>query len=312
MHMCLLAIFYILIVDGIFDLVTPLVLISSIGFYGMYSFLVNDYFDMPYDISAGKKREIHCLSRRLFIFIIFIIVTISMLHLLYLKSRPFILVYLSFYILSFLYSAPPVRFKSRGVAGIIVNVLIERMLVVLAMFTFFNHFGVDTLVFLLTSSFIHLSDIVTHQIYDYESDLKTKTKTFVVKLGLDKTLGFYRKLVCPLSLVSIVVLYTLICLKIPNALIVAFFVLPAYLFSYLFMLKGKIAREEKIFPMYLSSFFFLIHNALPPFLAFLLTLVHYEYLVLLIVAVVLQYYMLKYKIMVPILEKIVPHFDEFG
>lgn len=311
MHIYLLALFYVLIVDGVFDLVTSLVIVSSAGFYGMFGFLVNDYFDLPYDIKSKKKREIHGLSRTSLVVIILVVILVSLLHLVYLQNLRYTLVYLLSFTLGFFYSAPPLRFKSRGLSGIIVNGLIEKTLIVLAIFAFFNHFGIDTAVFVLASFIIHLSDIITHQIYDYKSDLETDTKTFVVNLGLNRSMNIYRKLICPLSAISIIAILVLISLRITETIIIALLVFSAYLIAYRYMVIGRVSREEEVFPLYLSPFFLLVHNVLPPFLALFLFLEHYEYLPLLLFAVVSQYYVIKYKIIKPIIDRFIPHYDVF-
>ena len=76
MHVCLLAIFYILIVDNLFNPSKALILILSIGFYFMYGFLINDFFDISYDIKAGKKRAVHGLSKNAFLGLIFLVIFI--------------------------------------------------------------------------------------------------------------------------------------------------------------------------------------------------------------------------------------------
>ena len=305
MHISLLAIFYILITDNLFRPLDSLILISSLGFYFMYGFLINDFFDMPYDIAAGKKRAVQELSKIAFIGTILSVVFISALHLLYLKVVSYIAIYSLSYLLATLYSAPTIGFKRRTFAGIIINALIEKTLPVLAIFSFFNHFGIDTLIFLAASFLLQIIEIMTHQIYDYEADLRTGTNTFVVDIGKERALKIFRYFVAPFSMVFIILLCFLICMKVPYATFIAAAVFITYLVIFLLVSKGSLSMEEKVFPLYLSPLYFLINNAFPPFLAFVLSIVSPLNIVLLFIALGSQYYLLK-KSFKLIREKVIP------
>lgn len=293
MHISLLALFYVLIADNLFKPLDSLVLISSLGFYFMYGFLINDFFDMPYDITSGKKRTIQNLSKISFAGIILGVVFISALHLLYLKKSLYIATYVVSYVLATLYSAPPIRFKSRGFSGIVVNGLIEKTLPVLAIFAFFNHFGMDTIIFLITSFFVQISEIITHQIYDYETDSKEGVHTFVVNIGKERTLRIFKNFISPTSTSFMLLLCLLIIIKIPYASIIAVAVFVVYAVMFLLISMGRLNREEMVFPLYMSCPHFLINNAFPLLLAFILSLRVPLYSILLLIAALSQYYMAK-------------------
>ncbi len=293
MHVSLLAIFYILIVDNLFRPFDSLILISSLGFYFMYGFLINDFYDMPYDIAAGKRRAVQELSKTAFVSMILAVVFICTLHLFYLKATLYIVIYIFSYILATFYSAPPVRFKTRGLIGIVVNGLIEKTLPVFAIFAFFNHFGIDTLIFLVTSLFIQVSEIVTHQINDYEHDLKTGSNTFVVSIGIDNALKVFKNFVSPSSTALMLLLCLLILVKIPYVYIIAVMIFIAYAVVSLLISKGRLNREEKVFPLYMACPHFLISNAFPSFLAFILSLRFPLYTVLFLIVALSQYYTVK-------------------
>lgn len=293
MQISLLAIFYVLLVDNLFRPLESLILISSLGFYVMYGFLINDFFDMPYDIAAGKKKFFHDLPKTTFIGIILSVVFISAMHLLYLKELLYIATYVIAYILATLYSAPPIRFKNRGFSGIIVDGLIEKALPVLAVFAFFNHFGIDTLIFLATSLFVQVSEIITHQIHDYEHDLKTGINTFVVNIGIDNTSKVFTNFIRPSSIALMLLLCSLILVKIPYASIIAITVFVAFAVMFFLISKGKLNREEQVFPLSMACPHFLISNAFTPFLAFILSLRFPLYTILLLITVIFQYYTIK-------------------
>lgn len=308
MHVCLLAIFYILIVDNLFAPVDSLILISSLGFYFMYGFLINDFFDQSYDITAGKKRAVQELPKIIFVGIIISVVFISALHLLYLKKSSYIVIYVFSYILATLYSIPMIRFKEKGLVGIIINALIEKMLPVLAIFVFFNHFGMDTFVFLITSFLLQVVDITTHQIHDYENDIKTGIRTFVVDIGIDKALKIFRSLVLPFSLLFIIFLSFLIIIKVPYAIFIVAIVLTIYLLIFLLITKGKLNKEEKVLPFYMFPLYSLINYAFPLFLAFLLSIAFTSNIILLLVVLGSQYDLLM-RLLALIKEKVVPRIE---
>ena len=310
MHICLLALFYVLIVDNLFKPLDSLVLISSLGFYFMYGFLINDFFDMPYDIAADKKRAVHELSKSAFIAIILIVVFISALHLLHLKEPFYIATYILSYILATLYSAPPVRFKSRGFSGIVVNGLIEKALPVLAVFAFFTHFGIDTLIFLAVSFSFGIIEIITHQIYDYENDLKAEIHSLVTIIGMDKALKTYKYFICPISGMLIILLCFIISKKVPYA----FFLITTTFISYpilqLFISKGWLNRGKKVIPLYISCLNILINTLLPLFFTVILSLENPLNISLLLVALGSQYYVIKYNLN-SLKKKALIHFEIF-
>ncbi len=311
MHICLLALFYVLIVDNLLRLIDSLVLISSIGFYFMYGFLINDYFDISYDIAAGKKRAIQGLSKAGFIGIILSVIFISALQLLYLNEILYITIYIISYLLATLYSAPPIRFKTRGLSGIIVNGLIEKALPVLAVFSYFNHIKIDMLIFVIASFSIEIVEIITHQLLDYEFDLSTGVHTYVIDVGKDKALKIYNNFISPFSGVIIILLSLLVSIKVPYAIFLIVIGFISYPVLILLISKGKLSREKKIIPLYFSCLYFLINNALPLFFAFILSIKNSLNIVLFLVALGSQYYILKYNFN-SIKNKALIHFELFS
>jgi 1,4-dihydroxy-2-naphthoate octaprenyltransferase len=304
MHISLLAIFYILIVDNLFRPIDSLVLISSLGFYFMYGFLINDFYDISYDISAGKKRSIQNISKISFIKIIVVVGFISMLHLLYLKETSYIAIYIISYILATFYSAPPVRFKNRGFSGLVIDGLIEKTLPVFAVFIYFGHFGFDTILFVLTAFFIQIAEAMTHQIQDYEADSRTGIRSAVVVAGKEKAVRIFDYFIVPLSTVLLVSLFFFIFSKVPSVIYIAAAVVIVYASISLLISNGRLTREEKIFPLFMSCPYFLINNAIPPFLALIISIKNPLNVTLLLVVIGSQYLMIKYFFML-IVDKII-------
>jgi 4-hydroxybenzoate polyprenyltransferase len=312
-HIILLVILYNLLIVNQFRFLDSLLLVSLSGFYLMFGFLINDYFDIAIDRAAGKTRVIQELPKILFIAIILTIFSLSMLHFLYflyLRNFLFFLIFASSYILGFFYCAPPLRFKSRGIVGIVINALTEKALPVLAIFAFFYHFGIDTLLFVTTSFSIHVSEIVTHQILDYESDLKTGIHSYVIGRGTEKSLIIFKNFLSPISGLLIVFLCIFLSIKVPYIGFLIIMALITYVVLLLVISKGIIIREEKIFPLYLSCLYILINNVFPPFLAFILILESPINTIFFLVAIGSQYYVAKHRYN-SIKQKVFSHMEIF-
>lgn len=303
MHICLLAIFYVMIEDNIFSPLNSLIIISSIIFYFMYVFLINDFVDWPYDIAAGKNRPVHKLSRNVFGGIIILVIFISALHLVYLKNLNYTIIYSLAYLFATFYSAPPARFKERGLIGIVTDCLVEKTLPVLAIFAFFNHYGIDTYIFLITSFLLQLVEIIKHQIYDYEADIKTGIHTFVVDIGKERATKIFRHYICPLTAVFVIILSSLFIMKIPYATYAVFMIaLIVIIYSMIFLSKKKLDIKDTVFPLYMSPLYFLVNNAFPLFFSFILVLASPLNTIFLIVTLGSQYYLFE-KVLMLIKEK---------
>lgn len=305
MHISLLAIFYVLIVDSLLRSLDSIILISSLGFYFMYGFLINDFYDRSHDITAGKKRAVHELSETAFVVTMLSVIFISALHLLYLKNVFYTIVYSISYLLATLYSAPATRFKERGFFGITIDALIEKVLPVLAIFTFFNHFEIDMFIFLTAAFSLQVVEITTHQIHDCKGDQIAGIHTFVVNIGVDKAIRIFRHFIAPVSALFMVLVIFLISLKVQYAEFIVAVVFLVYLVIFLLVSKNILKMEEKVFPLYMSPLYLIINNAFPLFLAFSLTWTSPSNIVLLIVAIGSQYYLFK-KFSKMIKEKVIP------
>jgi len=295
MHICLFAALYFLLLVGGEPLKT-LFLLTSLGFYFMYGFLINDFFDMPFDIAAGKRRAVHELSRAAFASIIILVVAVSGLHLLYLRESSYAAVYIAAYSLATLYSAPPARLKEWGLCGIMVNGLIEKMLPALTVVAFFHVFGLDAFMLLAAAFLMGVAEIVAHQIYDYEHDVETGCQSFVTRIGKERAVALFRKFIAPTTSGALFALSVLMCIRVPLAGVVV--VLTAFVYGYVAFLvrRGEWRMEEKVFPLHLSCAFRMVNNVLPLFLAFVLCFKALESVILLPLVLGSQYYVVEHRL----------------
>lgn len=91
------------------------------------------------------------------------------------------------YLTSILYSMKPFRLKERGAWGIIFAALAQRVLPIILVFSIFNHFQLDTVVFLILCLLIGFRWILVHQLQDRHGDLKAKIQTYTTKKGVKQS-----------------------------------------------------------------------------------------------------------------------------
>lgn len=217
-HVCYLVIFYLLLITNfsrnIWDV---LLLLIAVSLYQSYGSLINDYFDMPYDKLAGKKKPIYELREWQIIGLLVVITFINFsLVLFVIHDIVFTFIFLIAYFLATFYSAPPLRFKDRALIGFICDSIIEKPLPVLLIFCFFSHFEIDTLLFVLLAGTVQLYTVIKQQINDYENDILTKTNTFVVSIEKEKAEKILNTYFYPINAVSIILFYMIVLIMIPS------------------------------------------------------------------------------------------------
>ena len=159
---------------------------------GLSSILINDLTDRKIDRCAGKERWITALPLPGGILIPIFLLASGFLALIKAGSNIAVLgSYTATVILGILYSVKPVRFKERGVWGIVAYSLSAAILHALVPWTLFR--PAFLLLPLLFSALIgeKLVQILFHQIVDFDSDSEGKIKSFAVISGrrqADRTL----------------------------------------------------------------------------------------------------------------------------
>ena len=312
MHTVLMATFYILLVTDFNvhgSLWKILSLIASLGLYVIYMYLVNDFFDMPTDKLSGDHREIHNMPIILVVGLLLSVVALSYyITVIIINESLYSLIYTIAYLLATFYSMPPIRFKCRGLYGLISNILIEGFLPVLLISLFFQHVSLDIMFLLYLVSLRQLELIILHYYADYETDQKAGVKTFVVEVGLEKTENILRYLQ-PLISLSYIIFSIIITIKAPSFIL---FFIPLTI-GYLLLNNlrqinlydsepGKFgpsrfyAEKEKVgeFRRSLSSFFGMSFEGPFSIFAGLILLSKFTpYVVLLLLSIFSQYYFIK-------------------
>jgi len=198
-----------------------LTLIASLAAYLCYGVLVNDICDMEVDAAAGKKRSVREVPKMILTFLTgFLFLTGLLLAPLHAWDLLLFSVMGSALLLCTFYSAPPLRFKERGVLGVVVDMMVEKTLPVLAVFTFFRKFSLDALLGILVFSAMQLKIILDHQIFDYQADVASGVETLVVRLGPRRSQALVDGVVRPLYAVAYLLFCFALYLRVPPSLLI--------------------------------------------------------------------------------------------
>ena len=219
-HVCFFTLFYLLLVtDFQRSSVEAALLLLSLVLYQSYGFLVNDYFDMPYDKLVGKEHGLAKLEKWQ---VVSLLVTLagSSNVLLFSVQHDWVseALFAMAYLLATLYSAPPVRLKGRGILSFICDILIEKTLPVFIIFSFFQHYGLDTILILLLITTLQFNTVLEQQVDDCDSDARVGTRTLAVRMGEYSARKILRGIFYPLNMISIVLLVAIVPLWLPMTL----------------------------------------------------------------------------------------------
>jgi 4-hydroxybenzoate polyprenyltransferase len=155
--------------------------------------MVNDYFDQIADKTAGKENTISTLTtwqQKLAIFVAFIFGLIAFIP--FYQYRIAIIWLILSYLFAVLYSATPFRLKEKAIWGLACSSLAQRVFPLLIVYSVFQHFGFDAILFVGLSFLIGLRWILIHQILDLEKDLQANVQTFASSASFEKTCEIIR------------------------------------------------------------------------------------------------------------------------
>lgn len=186
-----------------------------------FGYFVNDLGDRDLDRLHKKPNvfESDSGSRS-----VTVVVTAALLSIIsgafFFKSGYFAPLYILWFFLTSFYSLPPIRFKERGLIGLMAVVPAQRIIPALLLISVFGRFDqLDWIVVVVYTAIRGLMSDVHHQIQDYHHDRSTNTTTCVVRSGIQKgTLLFKTLQFC--NLLGQIVLYVTVALMFPEASLV--------------------------------------------------------------------------------------------
>jgi len=287
LHVSALGALYAVSMVGIFDTGVAqkiIILLSSLGSALVCGALINDYCDIEEDRMAGKKRTIYYIPKAYILILILIFFFISqIITWVFIADPLYLSIYAIWYFFGVFYSAPPLRFKARGAAGIMSNAVIEKFFPILLAMVIFQFYRWECIPLLAYSIAVQAEIILHHQIQDYDADLKTGTRTYAVGEGMPSTLKFiryFRSLLLVFGVLSILVL--------SNTITKGFILPVAGLLGY-FALRRIIKSEDPSVPYSISYLNIFILGITPLYLALLGILFTPSFIPIFIIVFVTQY-----------------------
>lgn len=191
------------------SVLTVSALIFSIACVAAYGHIINDSFDIEADQQVGKsnsmaqflpwQRALFCLVLAGMGFILPILMNFG--------TLPTVLLGIN-YLLPTLYSAPPFRFKEKGILGIISDAAGAHAIPTLFVATTFSHLiaspplQVTGLAIAATawSFFAGVRGILLHQLWDRYNDLRSGVNTLVTEFDVEKVRFWMSHIIFPLEL----------------------------------------------------------------------------------------------------------------
>jgi len=148
-------------------------------------YLVNDFADRELDLLHGKQNTFAMDSDKKAKTVLVVILGLVILFSLPFSANIYFVGLLIFWLFLVLgYSLPPLRFKERGLSGLILVSIAQRLIPVWMLFSVFD-FSLNTELVILSFYILlrGLTSDLNHQLQDYRHDSKTQTETAVVVKG---------------------------------------------------------------------------------------------------------------------------------
>jgi 4-hydroxybenzoate polyprenyltransferase len=265
-------------------LICVAILVSLVG-CASYGYILNDSFDIEQDRLAGKKNRMQDVRGMTRFVLVCLALFIGFLpFLLHRFPQAALLVVLANCLLSTLYSAVPFRWKERAVLAVFLDAAAAHFLPVLLVFVMFSDFGTPFSIAASVWAFLNgLRQIILHQFYDRENDVRAGVLTFVRKTGVAKAQFILRTILIPAEIITFLVIASII----SNTQWI--FLIPIALYTVIYILKSLLwKRSKNIVTNYLPPNDF-YDSWFPLTLATLLIFQNVEFVLLLMIHLALFY-----------------------
>ena len=261
----------------------------------IYGYVINNYADLDIDLKQGKVNLLEELSPKNRIILLIGIVIVVILSGLYFIGFEYFKLFwaIQFFIATF-YSLPPIRFKEKGLIGLLIPFLAQLFLPVLICASIFGDiYSFETLLFVLYGLFKGAAYDIGHQFHDYIKDSQTETKTFAVSKG-PRLVGmlFQGCLVIERIFFLFIIIQLFLLIDLPEYIRVYFpsyIILALYVLSLLILFTTEIKQRKVCDPYYkeIRGFGNILHIIIPniifPFyLTIILTLKDLPYIIILL------------------------------
>jgi hypothetical protein len=242
-------------------------MVAALAAYLAWGVLVNDWCDLALDEQSGKRRAILQVPKCQVYGLLVVLPALGF-GAIGLSARPDLaVVYFVACVLAAFYSAEPVRLKGRGIHGLWSDALIERSFPALFIVVFFRYFDLSGL-FLLALSFVSQVEIILwHQIADYQADMMTRVRTYVVQIGPVLARSVLNSYVRPVSAILTMTAAFVLALKVPVSTILLLCLVPGYVLVQEAVRSRLVTQEDPQRPVYSSYLSICLQGIFPLFLA---------------------------------------------
>lgn len=189
-----------------------------------FVFAINDFYDQDVDKRAGKPNAISELSLKGATIWLIGLAGTGVLILAPFYQQQWVAIFMVIsYVLAATYSMPPLRFKERRLAGLLVAAT-HRTLPVFVGMAIFDDFQLSSWLLVANFILVGIRWNIVHQLIDLQNDEQTQVDTFTRAHGYDRAAWLMQVIVFPLELACLLAWFVLVSLKFPAVFLLA----PAY------------------------------------------------------------------------------------
>lgn len=240
-------------------------LLGSLCIYYFFGTLLNDFFDKPHDLQAGRPTGIEkfsdtCVCGMCGLFLGALLLTAFSL------GWFSLLLYGLGVLSTAFYSHKKIRLKEKGIWGPLSNDLAELFPFVVILHVF-NYFGLEMILYGIFFFINSLTGIVNHQIISHALDSRGGLHTFVIQVGLNRA----RKILYLTSAISTSLFFLfsgIFCTKIPNLFFIILFLFLLYTTHPL--LNPEIWKAFELPRFYVTFIYFGLVGVFPLYFALML------------------------------------------
>lgn len=224
------------------SILTVAALLFAIACVAAYGHIINDSFDIEVDRQVGKRNAMAQFSpwQRALFCLALTVLGFSLPILMHFGTLAISLLGIN-YLLPTLYSAPPFRFKEKGILGILSDAAGAHAIPTLFIATTFAHLvaapslQVIGLAIAATawSFFAGVRGILLHQLWDRDDDLRSGVKTLVTESAVETVRFWMSRVIFPIELLLLSALILVIAHSTPLILVftIGYFLLKIILFK---------------------------------------------------------------------------------
>ena len=214
------------------SILTVTAMLFAITCVAAYGHIINDSFDIEVDQQVGKPNSMAQFSpwQRALFCLASVVLGFSLPILMHFGTLPIALLGIN-YLLPTLYSAPPFRFKEKGILGIISDAAGAHAIPTLFITATFSHLvtapplQAKGLAIIVTawSFFAGIRGILLHQLWDRSDDLRSSVKTLVTESEIEDVRFWMSRIVFPIELLLLGSLILIISKSTPLILVFTLF-----------------------------------------------------------------------------------------